>query len=91
MRKVVPEEGVETNSSACKTGSVAIGCAHPRPVTASHDGLERAGSPDEALRRAIVASLYAGDLARVRALVEVLEVSPKAKTATVLEIVTRRS
>ena len=48
-------------------------------VTARHEEAARPGSddPDEALRAAIGASLRAGDFARVKALVAVLESSAK--------------
>jgi hypothetical protein len=45
--------------------------------------------PDDALRTAIKAALDAGDLARVKALVDVLEQAPARKPAAVLELVPR--
>jgi hypothetical protein len=45
---------------------------------------------DDALRMAIKAALDAGDLARVKALVAVLESTPARKPAPVVELVPRR-
>jgi len=73
-----------------KTGTVAIGeSPNQSPVlVAESTPVSLPSDPDATLRTAIKAALDAGDLDRVRALVAVLEASPKP--APVVDIATRK-
>ena len=73
-------EGAETVEFTADRDELAS-LGHARvDVSARHEEAARPGSddPDEALRAAIAASLRAGDFARVKALVAVLEGSSRS-------------
>jgi hypothetical protein len=79
LRDVAKEVAETADAPGLETSGDVSGRTKPKPSL----------DPDEALRMAVKAALDAGDLARVRALVDILEGSP-APAAAVVSLTDRR-